>query len=72
MEYFNNLEYELQTSEEYKQAIECLYQNKEDLDFVLKYEICEVKQGIDKISKIPQEEYVKYQTLLNNAYMSCV
>ena len=72
MEYFSNLEYEIQTGKEYQEAINCLYQNKDKLDFVMQYEITKVKENIDKIAKIPQEEYVKYGTLLNNAYMAFV
>ena len=66
--------YLLETSPEYKQAIDTLYENRDNLSELLKHEITVAKEGNDKISKIPMEEYVAFSTLTNefyNVYVNC-
>lgn len=60
--------YELANSEEYKTAIETLYQNREELDGILRHEIEVAKKSSEKLAKIPVEEYVAFQKLMNEAY----
>ena len=56
--------YKLETSKEYIDVVKVLYDNKDMLDIVLSREIIEVKKNLDKILKVPMEEYVEFQTLL--------
>lgn len=56
--------YKLETAQEYIDIVNSLYENKGMLDGSLAHEIVEVKKGIDKMLKIPMEEYVEFQMLL--------
>ncbi|MCK9471792.1 MAG: carboxypeptidase M32 [Bacilli bacterium] len=56
--------YKFSTSEETLSVIEELYKNRNSLDEVLKHEIVEAKTSIDKLKKVPMDEYVEYMTLL--------
>ena len=56
--------YKLQTSAEHIDIINKLYESKDKLDSILAHEIVEAKKGVDKITKIPMEEYVQYRMLL--------
>lgn len=60
--------YELANGTEYKTAIDVLYENANELDDVLKNEIEKAKKDSDKLAKIPVEEYVEHQKLMNEAY----
>ncbi|PKK97706.1 MAG: carboxypeptidase M32, partial [Tenericutes bacterium HGW-Tenericutes-2] len=60
--------YRISTDPAYEQAIETLYQNKDQLDSVLSHEVVERRKEIVKTKKIPVEEYVKYQELMTQAY----
>ncbi len=70
----SEMEYNLSTSEEYKNAINVLFENKESLSDLLKHEITVMKEENDKLSKIPLEEYVAFSSLTNefyNVYVDC-
>lgn len=56
--------YKLSTSKETIDVIDQLYKNKNSLDEVLKHEITEAKIGIEKLKKVPMDEYVEYMSLL--------
>lgn len=56
--------YKLQTSAERIDIINKLYAGKDKLDSILAHEIVEAKKSVDKILKIPMEEYVQYRMLL--------
>ena len=47
----SEMEYNLSTAPEYKNAIDVLYNNKEILDELLKHEITVMKEANDKLSK---------------------
>ena len=70
----SEMEYNLATTPEYKNAIDLLFANKDSLDEVLKHEITVMKESNDKLSKIPVEEYVAFSSLTNefyNVYVEC-
>ncbi len=46
------------TSKEYIECVETLYKRKSRLDALTKREITLAKKDLDKITKIPQEEFV--------------
>jgi len=56
--------YKLETSKEYIETVAKLFENRDRLDNSMAHEIVEVKKGVDKILKIPMEEYVEFQMLL--------
>lgn len=57
--------YKLQTAPETVKIIEELYMNRDKLDDeVLKHEIEETKEGLDKLKKVPMNEYIDYMSLL--------
>ncbi|MBQ7408399.1 MAG: carboxypeptidase M32 [Clostridia bacterium] len=64
----SEMEYTLSTSPEYVNAINVLYQNLNELNDLLKHEIIVAKEGIDKLTKIPMEEYVAFSALTNDFY----
>lgn len=70
----SEMEYNVATAPEYKQAIDVLFNNKQKLDEVLAHEITVMKEENDKLSKIPVEEYVAFSSLTNefyNVYVEC-
>lgn len=56
--------YKIQTSEECVSTINYLFEHREELEPVLRHEITEMKQNLDKTLKIPMAEYVRFQTLM--------
>lgn len=57
--------YKLQTAPETVKIIDELYLRREELDDeVLKHEIIETKEGLDKLKKVPINEYIDYMSLL--------
>ncbi len=56
--------YKLETSPEYIDIVNNLYESKDNLDSILSHEIIQVKKNMDKILKIPMEEYVQFRMLL--------
>ena len=70
----SEMEYNIATAPEYKQAINTLFERKEELNDILKHEITVMKESNDKLSKIPVEEYVAFSALTNefyNVYVEC-
>ncbi len=57
----------LQTNQEIQEVIKGLYDQIDDLDDLLKREVLKAKKNLDKIINIPEEEYVNYQRLINDA-----
>ena len=64
----SEMEYNISTSPEYKDAINTLYENRDSLNDLLKHEITVMKENNDKLSKIPVEEYVAFSALTNEFY----
>jgi carboxypeptidase Taq len=57
--------YKLQTAPETVKIIDELYLRRDELDDeVLKHEITESKEGLDKLKKVPIDEYIDYMSLL--------
>lgn len=56
--------YKLQTSEEYVHTVNELCAHTDQLDDILHHEVIEIKKGMDKLRKIPMEEYVQFRMLL--------
>ncbi len=55
--------YKIQTSQECVDTIQKLYEQREELEPVLRHEITEMKRDLDKTLKVPMDEFVRYQTL---------
>lgn len=58
------MSYMLRTGKEYIDAIDRLYGQRDKLDAVLRHEIDQMKKSVDKIKKVPMEEYVKFSELV--------
>ncbi|MCF7926253.1 MAG: carboxypeptidase M32 [Candidatus Izimaplasma sp.] len=56
--------FKLRTSQEYQDVVYGLYEQLDNLDDTLKREIKKEKKDLDKIVKIPEDEYVEYQKLI--------
>ncbi len=57
--------YKLQTTPETVKIVDELYLLREQLtDEVLKHEILEAKEGLEKLKKVPMDEYIDYMSLL--------
>lgn len=56
--------FKLQTGEETVKVVDDLYNHREELDALTKREVEKAKKLIDKIVKIPEEEFVEYEKLL--------
>lgn len=56
--------YKLQTAPETVRVIDELYRERDKLDEVLRHEIEETKEGLDKLKKVPMNEYIEYMSLL--------
>ena len=59
--------YKLQTGDEMTTAVEELYKNRNQLDEVLKHEIIVAKEAIEKLKKVPVNEYVEFMSLLSKS-----
>jgi carboxypeptidase Taq len=59
--------YKLQTGPETVSVIEALFARREELDPILKHEIAERKEALDKIKKVPMNEFVDFMTLLGSS-----
>ncbi len=57
--------FQLSTSKEYQDVVNGLFEKLSDLEDSVQREIKKAKKRLDKVTKIPQEEYVEYQTLVN-------
>lgn len=56
--------YRLSTSEETISVINYLYEQKDQLNEILQYEIAEAKISLDKLKKVPMGEYVEFMSIL--------
>ncbi|KFZ26364.1 MAG: putative metalloprotease YpwA [Candidatus Izimaplasma bacterium HR2] len=56
--------FNLQTSKEYQDVVYGLFKRLDELDDITKREIKKAKKGLDKIIKIPKEEFVEYNKLI--------
>lgn len=56
--------FKLGTSEEYKSTVNGLYSKIDELEVDLKKEIKKAKRQLDKIEKIPENEFVEYNKLV--------
>jgi carboxypeptidase Taq len=59
--------YALETNKKYLDAIDKLYENRESLDPLLKREIEMVEKQNRLLKKMPKDEYIEYQVLLNES-----
>lgn len=59
--------YKLQTSKEFVEVINNLYDIKDSLDEVLSHEIEVIKKENDKLTKIPMDDYVESQMLFSQS-----
>ncbi|MCD6482427.1 MAG: hypothetical protein J7K80_01645, partial [Candidatus Izimaplasma sp.] len=57
--------FQLQTSKEYQEVVYGLSKRLDELDETTKKEIKKAKKNLDKIIKIPQDEFVEYNKLIN-------
>ena len=55
----------LSTSKEYQEVVNGLFERLDELEEVTKREIKKAKKALDKITKIPKDEYVSYQKLIS-------
>lgn len=59
--------YNIQTDKEFIDAINYLYDNKDELDEVLRHEIINQKKELDKTLKIPMQEIIDSQILFSSS-----
>lgn len=57
--------FQLSTSKEYQEVVNGLFEVIEELDDSSKREVKKAKKALDKIIKIPKEEYIAYNKLIN-------
>ena len=62
------MEYQLQTDPAFQEAVETMYQQRDEMDPVLRHETEEQHRAIDEMRRIPMKEYTEYRELLANAY----
>lgn len=63
----SELIYKHRTDVKYIDAINNLYEQREKLDPVMRHEIETQKREVDKMNKIPMEEYIKFTEVLENS-----
>lgn len=59
--------YNLRTSKDTIELIYALHEKKDELDQITKKEIIEAKKEVDKIVKIPKDEYIAFQMLISQS-----
>ena len=64
----SEMSYLLMTDPEFEKAVATLYDNKEQLDEVLRHEIEVAYTEVQNTKKIPQDEYTAYSELTSKAY----
>ena len=62
------MEYRIQTDPDFQEAVEFLYENRQQLDPVLSHETEEQHRFIDEMRRIPLKEYTDFRELLANTY----
>lgn len=68
MEILSNITYEIETSTEMLEAVAYLYEHRDELDPAMRREITEYNKQSEYIKSIPQDEYVAYTVLLDEAH----
>ncbi len=63
----SEVSYELQTGEETGKLLAALMERKEELDLITRREVSELWRDYARTKKIPKEEYIAYNVLLNEA-----
>ena len=63
----SEVSYELQTGEETGKLLAALVERREELDPITRREVSELWRDYERTKKIPKEEYIAYQVLLNDA-----
>ena len=63
----SEVSYELQTGEETGKLLAALMERREELDFITRREVSELWRDYERTKKIPKEEYIAYDVLLNEA-----
>ncbi len=66
-EVFAEETFKLSKSEEMVEAICCLYEHREELDYVLRREVEEEYKHYERTKLIPMEEYIEYSRISNEA-----
>lgn len=67
LEILNEASYKLEMSEELSAAVDYLYDYREELDAKTRREIEVYRRGIDYVRSIPEDEYIAYMALTNEA-----
>ncbi len=60
--------YDMSTSKEFVEAIRLLCENASELDSDLAREVKDKLEGIEKLEKIPKDEYLEFGAMLNQVY----
>ena len=67
LEVLNEASYRLETSKELLDAVDYLYEHRDVLDRIMRREIEEYMRGVEYIKSIPEDEYMAFMTLTNEA-----
>ena len=67
LEVLNEASYRIEMSKELSDAVDLLYDRREELDPKTKREIEVYRRGIDYVRSIPEDEYIAYMALTNEA-----
>ena len=57
--------FQLTTSKEYQEVVNGMFEIINDLDDITQREIIKAKKNLDKIIKIPMDEYIEFNKLIN-------
>ena len=60
--------YDMNTSEEFTEAVRILFENSGELDADLAREVTLIFEQSEKLRKIPKDEYIEYSNMLNSVY----
>lgn len=64
----SEMSYQLMTDPDFEQAVEKLYEERDNLDAVLRHEIEVAYKEVQNTKKIPQDEYTAYSELTSKTY----
>lgn len=67
LEVLNEAAYKLEMSEELSAAVDYIYDHREELDAKMRREIELYRRSIDYVRSIPEDEYIAYMALANEA-----
>ncbi|MGI5888418.1 MAG: carboxypeptidase M32 [Oscillospiraceae bacterium] len=65
---FSDMEYGLRTAAQFKEAVNVLYESRNELDDVLSHEVEVQHKKTEQMSRIPREEFLKYSELMSKGY----